>query len=87
MDEEPPEGGGVREALWVELLRVVIGGGGKDGLYYVACEFFEFDSLRILEEVSPGETETWRFMGVDGGYEGEASGPLMWVGVGMGIGC
>ena len=57
VEEEPPEEGGVREALWVELLRVVIGGRGKDGSYDVACEFSGFDSVSIPEEVPPGGTE------------------------------
>ena len=56
MDEEPPEGGGVREALWVGLLGVVIGGGGEDSSYDVACEFSVLDSVLILEEVPPGGT-------------------------------
>ena len=85
MDEEPPEGGGVREALWVGLLGVVIGGGGEDSSYDVACEFSVLDSVLILEEVPPGGTGIWRVMGVDGGDEVEALGPLVWLESCMGV--
>ena len=87
MDEEPPEGGGVCEALWVGLLGVVIGGRGKDSSYDGACEFSELDSVLILEEVPPGGTEICWVMGVDDGDEGEAMGPLVWLGGGVGVQC
>ena len=77
VEEEPPEGYRVREALWVGLLVVVIGGGGKNGSYDVTCEFSEFDSVSVLEEVPLGGTEIWGVMGVGGGDEGEALGQLV----------
>ena len=62
VEEEPPEGGRVREALWFRLLGVVIGGEGEDGSYDVTCEFSQFDSVSVLEEVQPDGTETWWVM-------------------------
>ena len=62
VEEEPPEGYRVREALWVGLLGLVIGGGCRNGLNDVACEFSEFDSVSVLEEVLPGGAEIWGVM-------------------------
>ena len=87
VEEEPPEGGGVREALMVKLLGVVLGGGGENGSNDVAGEFSEFYSASILEEVPPGGKELWGVMEVDGGDKGEALRPLVWLVGGMGVGC
>ena len=58
---------------------MIVGGGGDDGSYDVACEFSELNFVVIFEETPPGGTEVGRVMGVGGGDEGEALWPLVYV--------